>query len=62
VNSETIKRGPGRPRKAHQERQRYRISIGFTDVQWLVLQRRATDLGLTLHEYMRATVLQSISA
>lgn len=62
MSTETIKRGPGRPRKDNSDRLRYRFSVGFTDVQALALERRAQLTGLTPQEYIRATVLQSLSA
>jgi hypothetical protein len=62
VSTERIKRGPGRPRKENSDRLRYRFSVGFTDLQALALERKALLAGLSLQEYIRATVLQSLSA
>lgn len=62
MSTERIKRGPGRPRKENSDRLRYRFSVGFTDVQALALERKAQLAGLSLQEYIRATVLQSLSA
>lgn len=62
MSTERIKRGPGRPRKENSDRLRYRFSVGFTDLQALALERKALLAGLSLQEYIRATVLQSLSA